>query len=158
MTSPLLGIAITIARAWTRAYTWREEPAVRDARRAEIESDLWELQQDPEGGRGLTPAGQVIARVLIGVPDDVCWRMEHAAGTSWPPPRTVVLTAAALVLVALWILPASFRHNAPIGRTRVLDCGSASTPQTRADFRLQVINCAGAFFTSPRNTEPGSPW
>ena len=29
-------------RAWTRLYTWRVAPSLREARRAEIESDLWE--------------------------------------------------------------------------------------------------------------------
>ena len=29
-------------RSWTRFYTWRVAPSLREARRAEIESDLWE--------------------------------------------------------------------------------------------------------------------
>jgi hypothetical protein len=157
MTSPLLRFATAAVRVWTRAYTLRTQPALRDERRAEIESDLWELQHDPEGGRGLTPPVQVIARLLIGVPDDLCWRMEHAvARDTRRLRRTIALTAAALALVALWILPARLRRDVPADRARVLDCGTASAPpQTRAEFRMQVINCAGAFFTSRRSTDSG---
>ena len=75
--SAALGLATALVRAWTRAYTWRLEPAVRDRRRAEIESELWEFQQDPE--RGNHPAAHMLARLLIGIPDDLSWRAEHAS-------------------------------------------------------------------------------
>jgi hypothetical protein len=39
-------LASALVRAWTIAYTWRMEPVHRDARRAEIESDLWESAHD----------------------------------------------------------------------------------------------------------------
>ena len=68
MKSPPLRLAIALVRAWTRLYTWRMEPAIRKARHAEIESDLWEFEQDPDAGRRLSPAVQVMARVLLGVP------------------------------------------------------------------------------------------
>ena len=71
MTSPLFGLAVTVVRAWTRVYTWRLDPLPRERRRAEMESDLWEFQRDRGGNRGLSPAVQVLARMVIGVPDDL---------------------------------------------------------------------------------------
>jgi hypothetical protein len=107
--SPTLGLATATAlvRAWTRAYTWRLEPAVRDRRRAEIESELWELEQDPD--RGNHPAAHVLARLVIGIPDDLSWRAESAAARQTPLRarlRIAAWTVATLVvLAALWILP-----------------------------------------------------
>jgi hypothetical protein len=110
MTSPApatLGLATALVRAWTSAYTWRLEPAIRDRRRAEIESELWEFQQDPE--RGNHPAAHMLARLLIGIPDDLSWRAEHASAR-----RTRVRTgirvaawtvATVIIAAALWILP-----------------------------------------------------
>ncbi len=75
MTAPLFALAVAVLRAWTHVYTWRLDPVLRERRRAEIESDLWEFQQDPAGNRGLSPALQVLARTVgefrmisVGVP------------------------------------------------------------------------------------------
>jgi hypothetical protein len=105
--SPALDAAMTLVRVWTRAYTWRLEPVVRDRRRAEIGSELWEFQQDP--GRGNHPAAHVIARLVIGIPDDLSWRAEYATARRTPLRarlRLAAWTVATLVvLAALWILP-----------------------------------------------------
>jgi hypothetical protein len=114
MTSPArirsaaLGLATGLVRAWTRAYTWRLEPAVRDRRRAEIESELWEFQQDPE--RGTYPAAHVFARLLIGIPDDLSWRAEHASVRRRTRVRAGIRVAAwtvatIIIVAAIWILP-----------------------------------------------------
>ena len=55
MTSAMT-LAVAVVRTWTRAYTWGAPSAWAEQRRAEIESDLWEQQQDPNGARGLAPA------------------------------------------------------------------------------------------------------
>jgi hypothetical protein len=105
--SPALGVAAALVRSWTHAYTWRLEPAIRDARRAEIESDLWEFQQDPD--RGKHPAAHVIARLLIGMPDDLSWRAEHASARRTRQRtglRILAWTVATVILAAAyWILP-----------------------------------------------------
>lgn len=105
--SPALGLANALVRGWTCAYTWRMEPVLRDMRRAEIESELWEFQHDPE--RGAYPAAHVIARLLIGIPDDLSWRAEQARDRRTPGRarlRAVAWTVATIVVVAaLWILP-----------------------------------------------------
>jgi hypothetical protein len=90
MKSPLLGVAVAIVRAWTRVYTWRVPPSLRESRRAEIESDLWESAQD--AGQGPSPAMQVVVRLVLGIPDDIQWRMTH--GT--------IINNVVMIIVALW--------------------------------------------------------
>ena len=77
MRSVLLDVAVAAVRWWTRLYTWRMEPALGEARRAEIESDLWEFRQDRAHGSDVSPAAQVLVRLLRGVPADLAWRTEH---------------------------------------------------------------------------------
>jgi hypothetical protein len=49
---------------------------VREARRREIESDLWEHQHDAEGASSSQGIGlQVISRMLRGVAADILWRI-----------------------------------------------------------------------------------
>jgi len=158
VTSPLLGLAIAAVRCWTRIYTWRMSPLWAETRRAEIESDLWELQQDPDAGRRLAPAMQMLARLSLGVVDDLWWRAEHATlEETRLGRRSVALTAAAaLALVAVWIVPAWIGNGVSSERARVLDCASDLAPaQTRAELRMNVINCAGGFFTPGRDPNAG---
>jgi len=73
-------LAASVVRGWTRLYTAGLEPLLRNSRRAEIDSDLWEHAQ--AGSRGAAPAGaiagQILARCLLGVGADVTWRAETA--------------------------------------------------------------------------------
>lgn len=109
------GFASALVRAWTCAYTWRLEPGIRDRRRAEIESELWEFQQDPD--RGNFAALHVLARLLIGIPDDLSWRAELDAARRTPlraRVRIAAWTVATLVVVAaLWILPLMMTQTLP---------------------------------------------
>jgi hypothetical protein len=100
MRSIPLVAACAIVRAWTCVYTWRLPAYVRDARRAEIASDLWECRQDPAYGSNLRAALHVLLRLLLGVPDDLEWRVMRS-----PHPRLFVLRAAAttLVLLMAWV-------------------------------------------------------
>jgi hypothetical protein len=79
MRSVLLRLATTLVRAWTRLYTHGLPRTEQAARRAEIESDLWEFEHDPEAPQGSWAAIQVLARLLIGIPDDLAWRMDVGA-------------------------------------------------------------------------------
>lgn len=87
-------LAVAIVRAWTFLYTCIMPPAVRERRRAEIDSDLWELQQD-FAARGLTSAVQLLLRLVLGLPDDLVWCVEHVADAEVAPGRTIALTARA---------------------------------------------------------------
>ena len=99
----MLRLAIATVRAWTRLYTWRMPPDLREARRAEIESDLWEFRQDAAHARGVGPAAHVLVRLLRGVPADLVWRTEHAVSGERSLRRNAALTATVLLVVVLWM-------------------------------------------------------
>src|SRR5437870_5699699 len=103
VTSPFVAVAVAAVRAWTRLYTWRLRTSLRDARRAEIESDLWELQHDPAARRGVSLAAHIAARLILGIPADMLWRAEHMASVGKPIRRVVALTATGVALVFLWV-------------------------------------------------------
>jgi hypothetical protein len=112
MKSTLLAVATTLVRGWTCIYTWRLDPRARDARRAEIDSDLWEQSHARDAGPFV--ALQIIGRMLLGMPQDVQWRLEGAwpVGTAY---RAAVLAAIAsvLVLATLWTVSATRMPERP---------------------------------------------
>jgi hypothetical protein len=159
MMSRCFGIVVRIVRAWTCLYTWRMEPELRDSRRAEIESDLWEYEHDSIC-HDLNPTFHVLARLLIGIPSDCWWRVEQAALADPTLPRRTVVIAAAAIMAALWIVPVWLGRTQVSDRTRVNACGSPSTSGstgslTRADYRMRVITCAGAFFARRESVRDG---
>ena len=96
--SPALRGAIGLVRGWTRFYTLHMDPGCRDARRAEIESDLWEFHEDARK-RGASPAAiaaHMLARLLAGIPDDLSWRVEYEGESPMSPRRSTWMTAAAI--------------------------------------------------------------
>ena len=87
------GVALT--RWWTRFYTLGLPGEIREARCAEIESDLWESLHDPE-----IASAQILPRLAGGVVDDVCWRATHVpteSRTMW-----LITTAMFLLAAAMW--------------------------------------------------------
>jgi hypothetical protein len=69
-----------LARAverWVACYTWGLPAEVRDARRAELRSHLFEhlRQAAGEGHSRLRRSLQVLGRVVRGMPDDLAWRL-----------------------------------------------------------------------------------
>ena len=107
MTPPLMRLAVAAVRAWTRLYTWRVAPGLREARRAEIESDLWEFQQDSGANDGVPAPLHILARLLLGIPDDVSWRVEQLDNGRRAMRRAIAVAAAATILSALWIVLAA---------------------------------------------------
>ncbi len=74
MTPFSLRFVIGLVRAWTRVYTCGMGQTRRDARRAEVESDLWEhAHADDCPPRPL----EILGRLLLGVPDDLRWVLEQ---------------------------------------------------------------------------------
>ena len=71
--------AVGLVRAWVRLYTAGLPPALRDARREEINADIWEQAQEtavrPRTGPPL--ALHLLHRWLLGLPDDLLWRLAH---------------------------------------------------------------------------------
>ena len=64
--TPRFAVATFLVRAWTRLYTLGVPVDLRDERRAEIESDLWESRQDAEAGGTASPALQIVLRLVRG--------------------------------------------------------------------------------------------
>ncbi len=85
MTEKSVGIVPSLVRNWARMYTLGLPSEIREARRDEIESDLWEHAHDLELGReGPAPfcALHALIRLLTGVPDDMLWRIEQTRSHS----------------------------------------------------------------------------
>jgi hypothetical protein len=99
--NPWVRIAIAVARVWTAVYTWRLPQPLRERRRGEIESDLWESRlEEPHDA---TLALHIVARLVRGVSDDVRWRVEQASAPS-PARRLVAMAVGAAALVAcVWV-------------------------------------------------------
>lgn len=93
MTHVVLDIAIAAVRAWTRIYTWRMEPSLRDARRAEVDSDLWECQNDDRTPRALVL--QMAGRLVAGVFHDLLWRIEQVSDRRRAARRLILVTLGA---------------------------------------------------------------
>jgi hypothetical protein len=70
-------LPVRLAHAWVALYTRGLPADRRDARRAEITSDVWEHRDDHarDGSDGV--AGSVLSRVLAGMPADISWRVEE---------------------------------------------------------------------------------
>jgi len=107
MTPLLVRLAFAAVRAWTCVYTSGMPVLSRDVRRAEIESDLWEWQHDPDRASGPRAPVHVLLRLMLGMPDDLLWRMTHVTD-----PRTAAFRTAATVLLVLvawayvqWVRP-----------------------------------------------------
>jgi hypothetical protein len=99
MTAPLTGVAAFMVRIWTWLYTSYLPVVVRDARRLEIASDLWELRHDHSNRSDLRVAGVIGARLLFGLVDDLKWSFEHVCVTR--NPRTVAVLATVITLMVL---------------------------------------------------------
>lgn len=106
--------AACLLRWWTRVYTVAMPAEERERRRAEVESDLWESLRDPVGAR------QILARLLLGVADDIGWTVTYMEPASrsflwWSAGSLVTFLLAAGVLLyapdsmvmreALWAWP-----------------------------------------------------
>jgi hypothetical protein len=86
-----------LVRAWTALYTFALPPDIRDRRRAEIASDLWESEHDPD-----VPRGELLFRALRGLPADLLWRFEVTPGPQHAGAAASVLALAAMLAVAWW--------------------------------------------------------
>jgi len=82
MSTPL-GLTTGIARSWAAVYTLGLSGDLRDARRGELDSDLWEQQQsaslrrDPDIGT----AAEILLRTLLGMISDITWRAQAGLST-----------------------------------------------------------------------------
>jgi hypothetical protein len=143
----LFPVALALARCWVRLYTSHMPPLPAEMRRAEIESDLWEMAHDPDGRPARASGLPAMLRLLRGIPDDLAWRFENAAlEEQLILRRLLALTAVTAIMVSLLTASSLFLK----GRRDVGVCAAeAPAPDSTAAFRLEVIRCAGAFFAGP---------
>lgn len=113
-------IAARLVHRWVRRYTSGLDATVRDVRRAEIESDLWEHRRDAEAA-GLKPRQtglEIVARMVLGMPADVGWRrampraervpgmeveMDERLSRAWWVPAAILVAGSNLVFgIAGW--------------------------------------------------------
>jgi uncharacterized protein (TIGR03435 family) len=92
MTFDPLPLATALVRGWTRVYTRGLPRAEQAARLAEIDSDLWEFEHDPDAPQREWVAMHMLARLLIGVPDDLAWRMDAGAAAHQAPVSALAAT------------------------------------------------------------------
>lgn len=79
MSTSIMAVVVRLVRGWVRLYTAGLPPAVRDGRRAEVASDLWEQECDA-GAVCCRPddtAWQMFSRWLLGISADLSWRFEQ---------------------------------------------------------------------------------
>jgi len=111
MSAPLLRGAVSLVRAWTRLYTSRLPHAVRQQRRDEIESDLWESRHDAPHGE-TAAACYIVVRLVRGIPDDIGWWTEQALASGVLRRQTLVVTGRiigmAMVLGTPWAIDQNF--------------------------------------------------
>ena len=138
MTSLLTRLVVKCVRGWTWLYTWHMPPALRATRRAEIESDLWEWQGDAAGDHSLGFALQILLRFLIGIPNDLGWRLEQAAVAGGFTQRSIVLSGrvagAVLFIFTSWVIHVDAGRTpraVTTARPAVFDRAIARTPMTR---------------------------
>jgi len=78
-----LALSVGMTRSWVALYTLGVPLDIREARRSEIDSDLWEHQWlasrcgDPAFGTAI----EVLARMLIGIISDITWRAQTGLST-----------------------------------------------------------------------------
>jgi hypothetical protein len=86
MNRPRPPLPVRLAEGWVAFYTRGLPSEVRDARRAELRSDLWEHRRhaaaDGHGRRRWSL--QVGGRVVRGMPDDLWWRFAQQAASRSP--------------------------------------------------------------------------
>jgi TonB family protein len=102
--------------AWTRFYTAGLPVALRDARRDEIASDLWESRHDAD--RGAATASHLLWRLVSGVPQDVWWRWEQEDAMKRPNRIAALLggLTVSAVVFGVWVMigsPFSTRRLPP---------------------------------------------
>ncbi len=100
-----VGLAMSAVRAWTRLYTWGLPVALSEARRDEIESDLWESLHGARFDEPVTL--QIWARLLGGMVDDLAWRSEQATSMV-PLALRLALTLAVVAILGLWLISGSY--------------------------------------------------
>ena len=101
-------------QAWVRLYTIGLPPGLRDARRDEIDSDLWEQAHHTGMHTTPSPTAHLLLRWLLGLPDDLLWRLAHIRSRDLDPKEGTMIqardykTLTVVVMAALIITTIGF--------------------------------------------------
>ena len=101
MTAIALRLMTAAVMGWTRIYTCGLPRARRQRRLDEIASDLWESTHDSRVQPGRA-AWHLLARLLLGLADDLTWRIEQV-GRGTAMVGRIVLTAGVVALLVVWV-------------------------------------------------------
>jgi TonB family protein len=112
MKSLMLRAVVTAVGLWTALYTYRLPSRLREARRAEVASDLWQSMHDPDRGSAPRLALHILLRLLLGLRDDLGWRFEQPTAPARPRARAA-MTGCAAGVVALMCLSIFLRVQSP---------------------------------------------
>lgn len=107
--SPEPSLLVRAVEGWVAFYTRGLPSEVRDARRAELRSDLWEHLQSASGdGHGrLRRSIQVGGRVVRGMADDLWWRFAQQAAVR-PPTEAAARRRNLLAWLFDWVVSPAF--------------------------------------------------
>jgi hypothetical protein len=89
--------AADVARWWTRVYTAGLPEDLRESRRAEVESDLWESLADG------APPHHILARTALGLPDDLTWSLTVMDTSTRATAKWSLGTLLVIVLSWMWL-------------------------------------------------------
>ena len=92
-----------IVRRWVTIYTRGLPPDIRDARREEIEADLWSHAQDAEafGAGSSQPSTEIFSRLVFGMWADITWRLEQSASRVRPGLRSLPMGTRIVAALAI---------------------------------------------------------
>jgi hypothetical protein len=84
------------------------------------------------------------------MPDDVSWRVEHISLADHMLLRRGAAIGVAVALVATSLLLASTERSPAVRDGRYAECAPGfPPPESTPEFRLRIMNCAGARFADP---------
>jgi hypothetical protein len=136
----LLTAAVRTVHAWTQFYTLPLDTAAQLARRAEIDSDLWEYQNDRSHDEsGGHRAVNLLMRAMLGMPDDLFWSCEQWLDRARPPGLSATCKLAMVIAVAAgFVVSASGRtlDAAHVLRVDVASTGWVPVASGRIDSTL----------------------
>jgi len=107
------------AAMWARIYTVGLPPDARDARRDEVDDDIWSMANDGDLVSHNRASLHMLARWAFGIPYDLVWRVEESAEArrreeEWtkesarmPKVLRVILTVVGVIAVALALIRAA---------------------------------------------------
>lgn len=169
----MAGLVASLARRWSGIYTAGLPPEIRERRREELMSDLWEHQHDqPEAMSVTRAAARLAARVAFGMPADLIWRvgeqrprrrldpMNIAVDHIWDR-RMRTIGRATVAGLAAWFIPVAIglpvlmAVTVPVGagvvmalhrRERLTEPTLPATVSSRRRTRLIVVGASVGVF------------